>query len=83
MKQDVSASQVAGVMRSGLGELGERSRARPSLQATSSEEVKAAFVLLLLAACLLIILSVCADLGSKRDPTNQPMKSAQHTVNKD
>ncbi|KAK5903474.1 hypothetical protein CgunFtcFv8_007252 [Champsocephalus gunnari] len=48
---------LSGVMRSGLGEQGEpgeQERDRP-LQATSSEEVKAAFVWLLAAACLVII----------------------------
>lgn len=83
MEQDVSASQewwevvwVSWVS----GEWG-----RP-LEATSSEEVKAAFVSLLSAACLVIIPpSLWAQTGlSRRDPNSTgPRKSAQHTVNKD
>lgn len=83
MEQDVSASQewweVVWVSRVSR----ERDRL---LEATSSEEVKAAFVSLLLAACLVIIPPPpWAQAGfSRRDPNSTgPRKSAQHTVNKD
>lgn len=64
-----------------------RERDHP-LQATSSEEVKAAFMLLLLltVACLVIIAplrehSFAGEIPAKR-PTG-PRTNAQHTVNKD
>lgn len=61
-----------------------RERDHP-LEATSSEEVNAAFVSLLSAACLVIIpLYMSADRAfqERSNPTG-PRKSAQHTVNKD
>lgn len=61
-----------------------RERDHP-LEATSSEEVNAAFVPLLSAACLVIIrLYVKTDWTfQKRSQPASPRKSAQHTINKD